>query len=84
MTESRKKKELYVPCSLGSACWLICRNEEASKKIVATGILVFDFELFIGVRYYKAHIVDLFCPHNGLSVIIGLLWSNINGQLSYK
>jgi len=30
--------------------WLICRNEDASKKIVATGILVFDFELFIGVR----------------------------------
>ena len=27
------------------------RNEDASKKIfVATGILVFDFELFIGVR----------------------------------
>jgi len=30
--------------------WLICRNEDASKKIlVAMGILVFDFELFIGV-----------------------------------
>ncbi len=24
---------------------------DASKKIVATGILVFDFELFIGGRY---------------------------------
>ena len=32
--------------------WLKCRNEDASKKIfVATGILVFDFELFIGVRF---------------------------------
>jgi hypothetical protein len=28
--------------------WLICHNEDASKKIVATEILVFDFELFIG------------------------------------
>jgi len=27
--------------------WLKCRNEDASKKIVATEILVFDFELFI-------------------------------------
>jgi hypothetical protein len=28
------------------------RNEDASKKIfVATEILVFDFELFIGVRF---------------------------------
>ncbi len=28
---------------------LICRNEDASKKIfVATEILLFDFELFIG------------------------------------
>ncbi len=30
---------------------LICRNEDASKKIVATGILIFDFELFIGDRF---------------------------------
>ena len=51
MTESRKKKELYVPCSLGSAWWLKCRNDDASKKIfVATEILVFDFELFTGVH----------------------------------
>ncbi len=34
------------------ARWLISRNEDASKKIfVATEILVFDFKLFIGVRY---------------------------------
>ncbi len=52
MTESRKKKELYVPCSLGSAWWLKCRNQHASKKIfVATGILVFDFEIFVGGRF---------------------------------
>jgi len=31
--------------------WLIGRDMDASKKIlVATRILVFDFELFIGVR----------------------------------
>lgn len=30
--------------------WLIYHNEDASKKIVATGIFVFDFELFIGGR----------------------------------
>jgi len=31
--------------------WLIGRNEDASKKIfLATGILVFDFEFFIGER----------------------------------
>jgi len=33
-------------------CWLISRNEDASKKIVATGILVFAFELFIGVLFW--------------------------------
>ena len=32
--------------------WLISRNEDASKRIfVATGILVFDFDLFIGDRF---------------------------------
>ena len=32
---------------------LIRRNKDASKKIfVATGILVFDFELFIGDRFF--------------------------------
>ncbi len=34
------------------ARWLICRNEDTSKKnFVATGILVFDFEIFIGARF---------------------------------
>jgi hypothetical protein len=33
--------------------WLKCRNEDASKKIVTTEILVFDFELFIGGRRQK-------------------------------
>jgi hypothetical protein len=28
----------------------MCRNEDASKRIVATGNLVFNFELFIGDR----------------------------------
>ena len=33
------------------ARWPKCRNEDTSKKIfVATKILVFDFELFIGIR----------------------------------
>ncbi len=31
--------------------WLISRNVDALKKIVATGIIVFDFELCIGVRF---------------------------------
>ncbi len=35
--------------------WLICRNEDASKKNVATEIVVFDFELFIGGRCFEAH-----------------------------
>jgi len=30
--------------------WLIRRNEDASRKIMATEILLFDFELFIGDR----------------------------------
>ena len=35
--------------------WLIGRDMDASKKIfVATGDLVFDFELFIGGRYQCA------------------------------
>jgi len=42
----------------GYARWLICRNEDASKKIfVATGILVFDFELFVGVRFLCGAVV---------------------------
>jgi hypothetical protein len=37
--------------------WLKCRNEDASKKIlVATEILVFDFELFIGGRVYSFYL----------------------------
>ena len=36
---------------IGYEAWLKCRNEDASKKIfVAKGILVFDFEIFIGGR----------------------------------
>jgi hypothetical protein len=31
--------------------WLICDNEDASKKNTATEILAFDFELFIGVLF---------------------------------
>ena len=51
--------------ALSSACWLLCRNEDASKKIlVATGILVFDFELFISGRHrlgigHEGTILDL-------------------------
>jgi hypothetical protein len=34
--------------------WLIGRNVDASKNIfMATGILVFDVELFIGARHQK-------------------------------
>jgi len=37
-------------------CWLIRRNEDASKKIfVATEVLVFDFEFFIGVLLLPNH-----------------------------
>ncbi len=45
--------------------WLICRNEDASKKIfVATGILVFDFELFIGgrVQQFLTARSERWCP----------------------
>jgi len=43
-----------IVASLSYATWLISRNVEASKKIfVATGILVFDFELFIGGQLQK-------------------------------
>jgi hypothetical protein len=38
---------------LWRARWLTYRNEDASKKIVVpTGILVFDFELFVGDRFF--------------------------------
>ncbi len=34
---------------MGTATWLTSRNKDASKKFfVAIGIVVFDFELFIG------------------------------------
>ena len=43
ITKSRKAVQISYEA------WLKCRNEDTSKKIfVATGILVFDFELFIG------------------------------------
>jgi hypothetical protein len=42
-----------VRCAPLSAHWLKCRNKDAPKKIVATGIFVFDFEFFIGVRSQK-------------------------------
>jgi len=43
------RKQITIPIS---ERWLICRNQDASKKIfVVTGILVFDFELCIGVRF---------------------------------
>ena len=42
-----------VRCAPLIAHWLKCRNKDAPKKIVATGIFVFDFELFIGVRPQK-------------------------------
>jgi len=42
-----------VRCAPLSAHWLKCRNKDTSKKIVATGTFVFDFELFIGVRSQK-------------------------------
>ena len=31
--------------------WLVCRTRMPQKKFVATGILIFDFELFVGERY---------------------------------
>jgi hypothetical protein len=65
-TERFLKKILFVEDSMyvtnlrtaiSSARWLICRNRMPSK-IVATGILVFDFELFIGGRCL--HVVCVF------------------------
>ena len=39
---------------IGYEAWLRGRNVDASKKIsVATGIIVFDFDLFIGERCRK-------------------------------
>ena len=40
--------------------WLKCRKEDASKKIVATGIIVFDFEFFIGGRCQKKRAGNFF------------------------
>ncbi len=37
---------------IGYEAWLICDNEDASKRFVAIENLIFDFELFIGERYY--------------------------------
>ena len=43
--------------------WLIGRDMDASKKIlVATRILVFDFELFIGARCEKQTLVTAWSP----------------------
>jgi hypothetical protein len=39
---------------IGYEAWLICDNEDASKKtFVATRILVFDFGLFVGERFQR-------------------------------
>jgi len=38
---------------IGYEAWLICDKEDASKKFVTTEILVFDLELFIGVRVQR-------------------------------
>ena len=61
MTEGRVLK--YDTCARGDSwrhvlhpvsgsyeAWLISRSEDASKEIGATGIIVFDFEFFIGNR----------------------------------
>jgi len=34
-----------------SELWLKCHNEDTSKKFVATGILLFDIELFKGIQF---------------------------------
>jgi hypothetical protein len=36
---------------IGYEAWLICYNEDTSKKFMATENLVFDFELFLGGRF---------------------------------
>ena len=38
-------------CIISYEHWLTSRNKDASKKIDATWILVFDFDLFIGGRF---------------------------------
>ena len=48
-TDEKKCVNHLILFGIGYEAWLICDNEDASKKIFeATGILVFDFEFFIG------------------------------------
>jgi len=51
--EAAASQKWKIICLQVLSCehWLICRNEDASKKICGNGIVVFDFELFIGGRY---------------------------------
>ena len=42
-----------VLLGIGYEAWLICDNEDASKRFVAIENLVFDFELFIGVCFVR-------------------------------
>jgi hypothetical protein len=45
---------------MGNEGWLIRRNVDASRKIfVAMGIIVFDFELFIGELVKKEELTVL-------------------------
>ena len=43
----------FQSCSLNYEHCLKCRNEDASKKFMAIGILLFDFEFFIGDHYNR-------------------------------
>jgi hypothetical protein len=54
MTASCSRKAVQM----GYEAWLKYRNVDASKKIVVTEILLFDFELFIGER---CSLSDPFC-----------------------
>ncbi len=54
-TEEKKCINHIIVLGIGYEAWLICDNEDASKKFVAAGILVFDFKLFVDVLFWANH-----------------------------
>jgi len=56
--------ENIVLLGIGYEAWLICDNENASKKFVAIENLVFGFELFIGDRSARRCPEFIFCPND--------------------
>jgi hypothetical protein len=51
--------KLLLAVQMSDETWLIGRKMDASKKIfMATRIIVFDIELFIGARYQSITIIE--------------------------